>query len=267
MPKVLVADKISATGVALLKAQPGYEVVEAYGSTPEKVLALVADVDAILVRSETQITREVLAAAHALPQADADLLAWLVEQHLLMSTTAQRQDISDPVVVARFANKVADREHLDYLYLLTCADIAGTSPKLWNAWKDRLLADLYSATRFALRRGLENPVHANEIMAETRAKAMERLLGEGLDEAAVERIWAAYPDVGFLRYRPEQIAWQTRGIAESDAGDTVVLVRPHLQAGGLEVFVRALDLVVRRLFLLEEPLDPAEQLLDPFADS
>jgi [protein-PII] uridylyltransferase len=181
------------------------------------------------------------ARVHALPAADGDLVAWLVEQHLLMSVTAQRQDISDPEVVARFANKVADREHLDYLYLLTCADIAGTSPKLWNAWKDRLLADLYSATRFALRRGLENPVHANEIMAETRAKAMERLLGEGLDEATVERIWAAYPDVGFLRYRPEQIAWQTRGIAESDASDTLVLVRPHLQAGGLEVFVRALD--------------------------
>ena len=66
MPKVLVADKISATGVALLKAQPGYEVVEAYGSTPEQVLNLVADVDAILVRSETQITREVLAAAQRL---------------------------------------------------------------------------------------------------------------------------------------------------------------------------------------------------------
>ena len=181
------------------------------------------------------------ARVHAMPAADGDLVAWLVERHLLMSVTAQRQDISDPEVVARFANLVADREHLDYLYLLTCADIAGTSPKLWNAWKDRLLADLYSATRFALRRGLENPVHANEIMAETRAKAMERLLGEGLDEATVQAIWAAYPDVGFLRYRPEQIAWQTRGIAESDAGDTVVLVRPHLQAGGLEVFVRALD--------------------------
>ena len=66
MPKVLVADKISPTGVALLKAQPGYEVVEAYGSTPEQVLVLVADVDAILVRSETQITREVLAAAQRL---------------------------------------------------------------------------------------------------------------------------------------------------------------------------------------------------------
>ena len=66
MPKVLVADKISPTGVALLKAQPGYEVVEAYGSSPEKVLSLVADVDAILVRSETQITKEVLAAASRL---------------------------------------------------------------------------------------------------------------------------------------------------------------------------------------------------------
>jgi len=181
------------------------------------------------------------AAAHALPEADADLLAWLVEQHLLMSVTAQRQDISDPAVVARFATRVADREHLDYLYLLTCADIAGTSPKLWNAWKDRLLADLYAATRFALRRGLENPVHATEIMAETRAVAMERLLGEGLEQDEVERIWAAYPDVGFLRYRPEQIAWQTRGIAEARGAETLVLARPHLQGGGLEVFARTPD--------------------------
>lgn len=181
------------------------------------------------------------ARVHAMPSADGDLLAWLVEQHLLMSVTAQRQDISDPAVVGRFANRVADREHLDYLYLLTCADIAGTSPKLWNAWKDRLLADLYSATRFALRRGLENPVHANEIMAETRAVAMERLLGEGLEQVAVERIWAAYPDVGFLRYRPEQIAWQTRGIAESGGAESLVLVRPHVQDGGLEVFVRTPD--------------------------
>ncbi len=181
------------------------------------------------------------AQAHAMPAADGDLVAWLVESHLLMSVTAQRQDISDPDVVARFAGKVADREHLDYLYLLTCADIAGTSPKLWNAWKDRLLADLYAATRFALRRGLENRVHATEIIAETRATAMELLLGDGLDQAEVERIWTAYPDVGFLRYRPEQIAWQTKGIAGAGGAETVVVVRPHLQAGGLEVFVRTPD--------------------------
>lgn len=181
------------------------------------------------------------AQAHALPQADGDLVAWLVEKHLLMSVTAQRQDISDPEVVARFAGIVADREHLDYLYLLTCADIAGTSPKLWNAWKDRLLADLYAATRFALRRGLEHPVHANEIMAETRGAALERLLGDGLRQEEVERIWAAYPDVGFLRYRPEQIAWQTRGIAGAAGEQTLVLARPHAAGAGLEVFVRTPD--------------------------
>jgi [protein-PII] uridylyltransferase len=73
-----------------------------------------------------------------------------------MSVTAQRQDISDPDVIRRFASIVGERERLDYLYLLTVADIAGTSPKLWNAWKDRLLADLHGATRFALRRGLEH---------------------------------------------------------------------------------------------------------------
>ncbi len=181
------------------------------------------------------------AEAHAMPAADGDLVAWLVEQHLLMSTTAQRQDISDPEVVARFAGKVADREHLDYLYLLTCADIAGTSPKLWNAWKDRLLADLYAATRFALRRGLEHPVHADEIVAETRALALERLLGDGLDQAAVERLWSAWPTAAFLRYRPEQVAWQTRALAGADPDATVVRVRPHLQDDGLEAFVRTPD--------------------------
>ena len=94
-------------------------------------------------------------AAHGLSATDTELVAWLVEQHLRMSVTAQKQDITDAEVIHRFASKVADREHLDHLYLLTCADIAGTSPKLWNAWKDRLLADLYFATRRALREGLE----------------------------------------------------------------------------------------------------------------
>ena len=100
-----------------------------------------------------------------------------------MSVTAQRQDISDPDVINRFADAVGDREHLDYLYLLTCADIAGTSPKLWNAWKDRLLADLYTATRYALRRGLEHPVHADEIIADTAQHGAGEAAGRGLRRA------------------------------------------------------------------------------------
>ncbi|MCG6117524.1 MAG: [protein-PII] uridylyltransferase [Aquimonas sp.] len=181
---------------------------------------------------------------HGLSTADADLVAWLVRQHLSMSITAQRQDISDPEVIARFAGVVGERERLDYLYLLTVADIAGTSPKLWNAWKDRLLADLHGATRFALRRGLENRVYADERIAETRAAALERLLEAGIDAAEIERVWAGFPPEGFLRYSPEQIAWQTRGIAQRGAtGDhePLVLARPHSRSGALEIFVYSPD--------------------------
>ena len=180
--------------------------------------------------------------AHGLPDADIDLVAWLVREHLVMSLTGQKQDIADPAVINRFAERVADRERLDYLYLLTCADIAGTSPKLWNAWKDRLFADLYTATRFALRRGLEHPVHAAERIAETRADALALLRGEGCAAAAIESTWKRLPEEIFLRYRAAQIAWQTAAIiAHADADDALVAVRALGATGLLEVFVHARD--------------------------
>ncbi|MCX7563422.1 [protein-PII] uridylyltransferase [Xanthomonadaceae bacterium XH05] len=179
---------------------------------------------------------------HGLSAADTDLVVWLVRQHLVMSITAQRKDISDPDVVSWFAYQVAERERLDYLYLLTVADIAGTSPKLWNAWKDRLMADLHGATRFALRRGLAQRLHVDERIAETREAARQRLTGDGLDDATIERIWSEFPGDSFLRYRAEQLAWQTRGIADAEAnGLPVVLVRPHARPGALEVFVYSHD--------------------------
>ena len=180
--------------------------------------------------------------AHALPDADTDLVAWLVREHLAMSVTGQKQDIADPDVINRFAVRMADRERLDYLYLLTCADIAGTSPKLWNAWKDRLFADLYTATRFALRRGLEHPVHAAERIAETRVEALALLRYEGIDEAAIERVWQSLPDDVFLRSRASQIAWQTAAIvAQRERGDDLVAVRAIGDSGLMEVFVHARD--------------------------
>jgi [protein-PII] uridylyltransferase len=179
---------------------------------------------------------------HGLSAADTDLVAWLVRHHLAMSVTAQRQDIADPEVVARFATRVGERERLDYLYLLTVADIAGTSPKLWNAWKDRLMADLYTATRFALRRGLEHPLHADERIGETRGAARERLQDMGLTDADIDRVWGEFPDESFLRYRAEQLAWQTRGIAQAgDPGQPLVMARPHARPGALEVFVYSPD--------------------------
>ena len=185
--------------------------------------------------------------AHALAAADGQLVAWLVRHHLLMSVTAQRQDISDPDVVKRFATTVGDREHLDLLYLLTVCDIAGTSPKLWNAWKDRLLADLYAATRFALRRGLEHPVFGPERIAETREAARMLLRTRGMREAQVDAVWAEFPDESFLRYRPEQLVWQTEGIAaRRNANEPLVRVRPlgesaRFKGRALEVFVYSPD--------------------------
>ncbi|MGI8559836.1 MAG: [protein-PII] uridylyltransferase, partial [Luteimonas sp.] len=132
--------------------------------------------------------------AHGLGEADTALVEWLVRRHLLMSLTAQKQDISDPAVIHRFATEVADRERLDYLYLLTCADIAGTSPKLWNAWKDRLLTDLRSATRLALRRGLEHPVASVERMAETREAVRGLLSARGLGNDTVDALFRRFPE-------------------------------------------------------------------------
>lgn len=180
--------------------------------------------------------------AHGLSAADTDLVAWLVRNHLVMSVTAQRKDISDLEVVSDFARQVGERERLDHLYLLTVADIAGTSPKLWNAWKDRLLADLHASTRFVLRRGLAQRAHVAERVAETREAARRLLLAEGVPAASIERLWAEFPDDSFLRYRPEQLAWQTRGIAAAEsAGLPVVLVRPHARPGALEAFVYSHD--------------------------
>ena len=177
-----------------------------------------------------------------LSEGDTALVTWLVSRHLLMSVTAQKQDIADTDVIHRFATAVTDRERLDHLYLLTCADIAGTSPKLWNAWKDRLMADLYTATRLALRRGLEHPLAADERSAETRDAARAMLAALGIVEADIDRLFARMPEIGFQRSRPDQIAWQAVSLRGVAVGDTCVRARPMVaHAGAMEVFVHSPD--------------------------
>ncbi len=180
--------------------------------------------------------------AMGLSAPDTAMVEWLVRQHLLMSRTAQKEDITEPEVIHRFAAKVADREHLDHLYLLTCADIAGTSPKLWNAWKDRLMADLYTATRLAMRRGLEHPVALEERIAEIRGTTRAMLSALGHDDAAIDAMFARMPDAGFQRGRPDQLAWQAVALRGVGPGDTRVRARPvAAQAGAMEVFVHSPD--------------------------
>ncbi|WP_444911258.1 [protein-PII] uridylyltransferase [Microbulbifer sp. PAAF003] len=187
---------------------------------------------------------------HHLPARDRRLVCWLVEKHLLMSQVSQKQDISDPEVVHAFAREMGDREHLDYLYALTVADINATNPELWNSWRASLMRQLYQATRHALRRGLENPIDREEIIEETRCQAMEKLDAMGLPQASVENIWAQMGDDYFVRETADNITWHTSAIHELHSSpdtsqkDTLVLTRnsgPGEHDGATQVFVYTPD--------------------------
>lgn len=176
-----------------------------------------------------------------LPPGDVEQVAWLVRWHLLMSTTAQRQDITDPDVVHRFAQVVGNRERLGQLYLLTIADIIGTSPRLWNGWKDHLLADLYTSTRYALRSDVELPRDIGARVRECSDYALALLLNEGYAEDEVVRVWADFPQLSFLRHRPEQIAWHTAAILRAHGAVPLVAVHPLSVRGSTELFVYTPD--------------------------
>ncbi|MDX1513677.1 MAG: [protein-PII] uridylyltransferase, partial [Gammaproteobacteria bacterium] len=174
---------------------------------------------------------------HGLSAYDARVVAWLVRHHLLMSVTAQRKDTSDPDVVREFAGQVGDRIHLDYLYLLTIADIRGTNPALWNDWKDVLLRDLYLATAKAMWRGLENPVDRRELIEETLGRAREALI---VDADRAEAVWDTLGEDYFLRHTGDEIAWHTNEIVGA-APESLPLVLTRNGRGGTEVFVYARD--------------------------
>ena len=153
----------------------------------------------------------------SLEPADRDLIVWLVEQHLLMSMTAQRQDISDPVVVDCFARHVGSQQRLDHLYVLTAADIAATRPKLWNGWKDSLLWQLYIATRDRLAEGLNEPIDHDDLFEQRCSEALNHLsqwaaADQALDEQSCQSLWNSLPRAALTRMDADQLAWSTRGI-------------------------------------------------------
>ena len=166
---------------------------------------------------------------------EARLVAWLVKNHLILSITSQKKDISDPDIIHDFARKVGDQAHLDYLYVLTVADVRGTNPKLWNAWKARLFEEFYERTKRALRRGLETPVDQEELIRETQANARGRMPGVPAEQIA--HVWSQWTEAYFLRYTPEEIAWQTTLLAGRSALDDapLVAIRQLADRGGTAV--------------------------------
>ena len=176
---------------------------------------------------------------HALSDADTELVVFLVEHHLSMSQVAQKQDLSDPDVIRDFAALVKDERHLTALYLLTVADIRGTSPKVWNAWKGKLLEDLYRMTLRVL--GGEAP-SADRELKNRQEDALKTLRLYGLPEHAHDALWNQLDVAYFLRHDASDIAWQTRMLYNRiDSSVPVVKSRLAPIGEGLQVTVYVKD--------------------------
>jgi len=184
---------------------------------------------------------------HGIDREDTRLIEFLVSEHLTMSTVAQKQDLSDPEVIAAFARRVGTERYLTGLYLLTIADIRGTSPRVWNAWKGKLLEDLYRATSRALGGHMPDPD------AEVEARKREALIKLALHAVPFEShkaLWETL-DVGyFMRHDASEIAWHTkqlsryvpaRGVPIGPTSPSLVRARLSPVGEGLQVAVYTPD--------------------------
>ncbi|OGA72957.1 MAG: [protein-PII] uridylyltransferase [Betaproteobacteria bacterium RIFCSPLOWO2_12_FULL_65_14] len=176
---------------------------------------------------------------HGLSDEDRALVEFLVEKHLAMSHVAQKQDVYDPEVVRAFAERVGSERRLVALYLLTVADVRGTSPKVWNAWKAKLLEDLFRAARRALT---GEPLERDAALAEKQAEATRLLRLYALSDTVKDRLWKQLDTAYFLRHDPQEIAWQTRNLHyRVDTASPVVKARLAPFGEGLQVMIYTPD--------------------------
>jgi [protein-PII] uridylyltransferase len=179
------------------------------------------------------------ARSHGLSKPDGELLAWLVEQHLVMSSTAQKQDLTDPEVISGFATLVRDERSLAALYILTVADIRGTSPTVWNAWKGKLLEDLFRRTRRLLRGESD---YAASWIAAKKDEALKTFRQYVPEPGRHEALWKILDEHYFQRFEANEIAWHTRTLWSRITPDKpIVRARLSPVGEGLQVLVYAPD--------------------------
>jgi [protein-PII] uridylyltransferase len=202
------------------------------------------------------VDAEAFCLEHGMSGYDARLVAWLVKHHLLLSITAQKKDINDPRVIREFAETVGDAAHLDYLYVLTVADVRGTNPKIWNSWKNSLFRDLYLATKSALRREAPMAIDQDELIALTKRETADLLDDASLGIEQSEPVWATFTDEYFLRHRPEEIAWHTRVLIDhADEGPVLVDINDSISASLTLIMIyapRAIHSFARSTAALDE---------------
>ncbi|AXR05668.1 [protein-PII] uridylyltransferase [Salinimonas sediminis] len=187
-------------------------------------------------------------ASHDIDDKDARLIAWLVENHLLMSVVAQRRDIYDPDVINEFATAVRSHNHLNLLYALTLADIRATNDNLWNDWKASLLRELYLITQKALDNGLQCQATIDERVTMHKQLAKQLLTESGEDQIKVDVLWTRMDDDYFVRFKPAQIAWHTREIIQAeddlfknDPDTLLIRANDNIAKGGTEILIYGKD--------------------------
>lgn len=175
---------------------------------------------------------------HDMSKYDSDTVAWLVKQHLQMSRVSQREDISDPDVINRFADKVSNHYRLDYLYLLTIADMRATSPDVWSEWKGTLLRKLYDNTNKALRKRLGSISHEEQVSA--IRQEIQQSYDNTDKQDFVKNLWKGISDDYFLRYTSSEIRGHIEDILScTQSGEELplVIVRDSVRLGGTEIFI------------------------------
>lgn len=184
-----------------------------------------------------------------LNQADTALVSWLVAMHLQMSATAQKQDLSDPEVIAQFSARVENERRLTALYLLTVADIRGTSPHVWNSWKAQLLEELFVSTRRALRQAASGESANNAVLVEAKRTAALKLFTAAEHEtelfialSALTPLWRNLEDRYFQRFEVSEIAWHAASLWQhTDTEKAIVKARASTISDGVQVLVYTPD--------------------------
>ena len=176
---------------------------------------------------------------HGLSNYDAELVVWLVQKHLLMSHVAQHTDIDDPEVIQSFAKDVGNKIRLNYLYLLTVADMRGTNPQRWNSWKGSLMDRLHTKTLALFERGIDRQPEEDEIIQQHQDKARKRLIVAGIPNQQINLIWMNLSTEYFLQNSTDAIVWHTEKLINTDRNTSVyhIHLRHDEEHGCNEVFI------------------------------
>lgn len=175
------------------------------------------------------------AAAHQFSNTDIELMRWLVQDHLLLSHTAQHQDITNPAIIEEFASKIKDSTTLQYLYLLTIADIYATNQKLWTAWRSSLIDTLYQETMHIFHTASIKPKTIVAIVADKQQEALA-LIHSTSQKKATQDLWQQFNADYFLSRTPEELV-QHAVLILSNNQYPIITITPHHSKSATEIFI------------------------------